>query len=403
MINKKKRTMLLMLSTLLLVGGAIVFALSRSEDENVEQGQKHDASVSSGKPSTEFEFLTRRVRKDGLKKVRPTFAKLVAHHLSQIKYAQERPYGDKIQAASRAALQTMSWVECWSLTESHAIYNGEPVPEDFDAAIWKPMIVALKEARPEYLKALKKMEESREERVIILNTKTGKKEIDSKKLKLFKRNLERMRIYSDSSVFFLELARLAKVAKRPDLVKEVFNAYHDKMITRNYYGRKSRKKVIFASAKQFLAFDHKAIFKELYGKRVELVPKPLSPPLPKNVITEAEKTAIRKFHHEVNKAIITQDRKKLIGFFWNPSKEAIALLDKLLKKETIHSIDISKTKYQFFRAKPKGAITVNSSNYLIESTSHRAGSKPQKVTTAWNVKVIFVNENPKIIFHERKK
>ncbi len=387
-----------------MVGGVIAFALVRSRDNKTEQeqaelGQNNETTVSSGKPTTEYEFLRRRVQKEGLEKIRPVFAKILEDHLSEFKDAWEQSEY-RMQAVSHTALQTMGWVECWALTESYAIYNGEPVPENFDTAIWKPMLVALKEARPEYLKALKKMEESREKQVMIFNTKTGKKEVDPKKSKLFERDLANIRAYSDQAFYFLELARLAKVANRPDLVKQVFDAYDADMTMKDDHGNKPRKKV---TLKEFLAFDHKAIFKEMYGKRVETIRKSSPPQLPKNVITEAEKTAIRKLHSEVNRAIITQDRKKLIGFCWNPSKEAIVKLDKLLKNETVHSIDISKTKYQFVRTQPEGPVTVKSSNYSMESTGHRAGSKPKKVTAAWNVKVMFVNGTPKIIFPERKK
>jgi len=413
-------------SLLVLVGGGAVLLLFPPENDRggptpPESAKRRSAGASiadsSGGPTTPQQQLFVKASREGIDAVRGEFCDQVQKNLRQIKpaikgapelYGSEPAFYD-----GGAASDAGGYAFAWAYSEAEAIYRGAPVPDDFDEAIWKPLFEAATKSRTAFVDAIDKLEQWQDagfpedaydqEIDKLLRSREVSEEKQKELRQRIRQNLRdnfehQLVVAKHGKQFteglFLELANLAKIAKRPDLVKQVYKAY-DAPLPKwtvpegGYYERIGE----LASAEEFLEYDHRALFEKKYGVPPPPQPEP-PPPDSKFPVTEKEQKAIKELFKTLGDAVVAEDVEKVLSLYVGDLDKTKSNLTHDLSNIKMFSYDMSKAQFKFFRDEKDGPVRVEVTDLIVDQ---EISGKREKTTTGRSLKiVVFVDGNPKI-------
>jgi len=202
--------------------GSVPHLTPRGEESSQHGGagsanrrDSHDATKSPSKhsdPSLPWAELETLAQREGISKARPRFRAAV-----------------QSEQQLHAGAPVLGWTNTWARMEARAIYRGARVPDHFENQVWRPIFDAVKNVYQQNTRLLNAHRSNEKKLTSRVDSKTGKTTTDPKRLRQYRarlRTLETTGYEADRS--FLLLAELAKIASRPDLVREVFQAHPER-------------------------------------------------------------------------------------------------------------------------------------------------------------------------------
>ena len=373
------------------------------------------AAASGGGETSETlalgEWEAQIAEEQGIAAARPLFVKEVEHLRAYADKQSADVTLDRPMPTSSMLRDIESVVRWWALSEARAIRSGE-APADFERRIWSPIFEAGTRASRELAELDDRWVAARQELVTTKDPQTGEPTVDPQKLAKYEKVLRELRpsLLSGRNQLFLDLAGLAKVAGRPDLVKKVFQTFREQR--RGFEDEKA-----FAlyrpdatTSEEFAAYlnDRRnlnmTLEEQYYGPppgQPQPQPKPAPPAEPAVAevpVTEEEKKAIREFIEALTRSMRSGWGPDTASYFLTPEMAAKAMAGHAAQAKTEKlavwtDFDFSKARYDYSRTTAGGPVQVvvagGTGTMIVDG-------RPKTVPFSNSLSVVFVDGQPKL-------
>ena len=291
----------------------------------------------------------------------------------------------------------------WARLETTRIYRLGKVDPAFETAAWKPLLECAQHSDKSYAALLSVYKQQRER--LVANPDLPALSVLPKGHRSPTKAYEYLSRQAIAhwpgyrSLLYVQLAELAKIARRPDLLKQVFTANQGRLRYKVPSPGKPREWITrdFKSPAAFLAYRHP--FESQYGETPWIVPPPPPPPLPDVAVTKEEQRKIRKLVDNFWAARVRRDLKAFLALFDGDRRRLKPLFEDEMAVYRELSYDMTRATFKFSRARSGDPVKVRVQNVMIERIVGRKGYKGRhryKGPVGNLMDVVFINGEPKI-------